>query len=97
MEKSRTQMLYRPESVDHLTILELHLLMNNNVALNLDPEMVTYPPTSDSSLRAPATLEVGQPSATYMETIMPQLYETRHIEAAITEIDTQPRDLTRLA
>ena len=32
-----------------------------------------------------------------MDTIMPQLYETRHIEAATTEIDTQPRDLTRLA
>ena len=28
---------------------------------------------------------------------MPQWYETRHIEAALAENDTQPRDLTRLA
>ena len=28
---------------------------------------------------------------------MPQWYETRHIEAALVENDTQPRDLTRLA
>ena len=46
LEKSRTQMLHRPESVDHLTILELHLLMNDNDALNLDPHMVTYPQSS---------------------------------------------------
>jgi len=59
LEKSRTQMLHRPESVDHLTILELHLLMNDNEALNLDPHTVTYPPTSDPSLRAHAILEVG--------------------------------------
>ena len=68
MEKSRTQMLHRPESVDHLTILELHLLMNDNDALNLDPQMVTYPPTSDLSLRGHVTLEVGQSGATYMDT-----------------------------
>ena len=68
LEKSRTQMLHRPESVDHLTILELHLLMNDNDALNLDPHMVTYPPTSDLSLRGHMTLEVGQSGATYMDT-----------------------------
>ena len=68
LEKSRTQMLHRPQSVDHLTILELHLLMNDNVALNLDPQMVTYPPTSDLSLRTQVTLEVGQSGATYMDT-----------------------------
>jgi len=68
LEKSRTQMLHRPESVDHLTILELHLLMNDNDALNLDPQMVTYPPTSDLSLRGHVTLEVGQSGATYMDT-----------------------------
>ena len=90
-------MLHRPESVNHLTILELHLLLNDNEALNLDPQVVTHTPTSDPSLRAPATLKIGQSGATYMDTIMPQLYETRHIEAATTEIDTQPRDLTRLA
>ena len=68
MEKSRTQMLHRPESVDHLTILELNLLLNDNEALNLDPQMVTYPPNSDTSLRAHAVLEVGQSGATYRDT-----------------------------
>ena len=68
LDKSPNQMLHRPESVDHLTILELHLLINDNEALNLDPHMVTYPPTSDPSLRAHATLGVGQSGATYMDT-----------------------------
>jgi len=39
---------YRPSQVDDLTLMELHLLINENMALHLDPDVPTYEVTTAS-------------------------------------------------
>ena len=48
------QMLDRPSGVGALSMIELHLLLNDNTSLYLDPAVPTHAPTSNQSLRAPA-------------------------------------------
>jgi len=96
--KSLNQMLDRPDGVDSLSEVELHLLTNDSIALRLDPEAPTHAPTSDQSLRTPVIPhEHGHPGANYVDANMAQWYETSHIEAALTQPDSQPRDTFALA
>ena len=84
--------------VDYLKQLELHLLINDNLSLDLDPEAPTYEATSDASLRAHAKpQESGYVGDTYLDALMMSFYENTQIEAALAQPDTQLRDLTRLA
>ena len=39
----------------------------------------------------------GPANKDYADVLMPQLYETAHIQAVISDPDVQPRDHTRLA
>ena len=41
------QMLERPSGVGALSMIELHLLINDNTSLYLDPAVPTHAPTSD--------------------------------------------------
>ena len=98
LAKSRNQMMDRPDGVDSLSEVELHLLINDNTALRLDPESPTHAPTSDQSLRTPAIPhEHGHMYASFINASMAQWYETGHIEAALTQPDSQPRDTLALA
>ena len=66
------QMLERPSGVGALSMIELHLLLNDNTSLYLDPAVLTHAPTSDQSLRAPAIPQVhGHPGANYIDAVMP--------------------------
>ena len=64
LTKSLNQMVDRPNGVDSLSEVELHLLINDSIALRLDPEVPTHAPTSDQSLRTPVIPhEHGHPGA----------------------------------
>ena len=66
------QMLERPSGVGALSMIELHLLINDNTSLYLDPAVPTHAPTSAQSLRAPAIpQEHGAKNASYVDALMP--------------------------
>ena len=72
LARSLNQVMERPDGVDSLSMVELHLLLNDNTSLYLDPEVPTHPPTSDPSLRVPAIPQVhGHPGANYIDAVMP--------------------------
>jgi hypothetical protein len=66
------QMLERPSGVGALSMIELHLLINDNTSLYLDPAVPTHAPTSAQSLRVPAIpQEHGAKNASYVDALMP--------------------------
>ena len=93
----RTQTLHRLQNIHDLSVVERHLLVQDNAALGLDPQSPTVTPTIDQTQQRKLMQLSGPTNKDYADVLMPQLYETEHILAVISDPDVQPRDNTRLA
>ena len=91
-----------PSVVEELTDLERHLLINDNAVLGLDHDAPSFPPTIDQSDRQVERVEGKNQGGSYVDTYMPQWYESSHITAIVqdqtgAEANSRPTDPLRLA